>query len=382
MNNKSQHAGALELENLVKEFRISNTQVVRAVDGVSLSIAPGEFVTLLGPSGCGKTTTLRMLAGFEFPTSGRVRLDGRDITDTPPDSRQMTMVFQSYALFPHLNVFENIAYGLRLKKLRETEIREQVDMVLHLVNMVGAENRPPHQLSGGQQQRVALARALVMKPKVLLFDEPLSNLDAKLRVQMRLELRRLQRRLGVTAVYVTHDQAEAMSLSDRIVVMQAGRVEQVDLPHRIYSHPETVFVADFIGRANFVPAHIDSIDKLDHATVRVLGHQLCLPSPPGSKVNDLVYVVIRPEAIRLGNKSSKSPAQGEVVTMAYLGAVAEYEIEVENQMLFVLEYAPTYLHQEGTPVTIELFEPFVRLLPRKPSTGETSPASAPVQDGK
>ncbi|MBE9473168.1 MAG: ABC transporter ATP-binding protein, partial [Chloroflexi bacterium] len=240
----------LVLDNLVKTF--GRRGQVRAVNRLSLEIHQGEFVTLLGPSGCGKTTTLRLIAGFEFPTSGRILLDGEVINDLPPNKRPMAMVFQNYALFPHMSVFDNISYGLKVKRQPPDLIRESVEIVMQLMNLVGLGDRMPHQLSGGQQQRVALARALVMQPRVLLFDEPLSNLDAKLRVQMRVEIRRLQQRLGITTVYVTHDQAEAMSLSDRVVVIRDGQIEQVGTPSEIYQQPASLFVADFIGRANFI----------------------------------------------------------------------------------------------------------------------------------
>ncbi|MCL7453187.1 MAG: ABC transporter ATP-binding protein, partial [Anaerolineae bacterium] len=225
----------LLLEDVVKVFagRGGSGEVV-AVDHVDIEIQEGELVTLLGPSGCGKTTTLRLIAGFEFPTQGIIRLDGQVINDEPPHKRNMSMVFQSYAVFPHLSVYENIAYGLNVQRLSKTEVRRRVAQVLELVELTGLENRAPNQLSGGQQQRVALARALVMEPKVLLMDEPLSNLDAKLREQMRTEIRRIQKRLGITSVYVTHDQVEAMTLSDRIVVMNLGRIEQVGSPTEIY----------------------------------------------------------------------------------------------------------------------------------------------------
>ncbi|HRF48368.1 MAG TPA: ABC transporter ATP-binding protein [Anaerolineales bacterium] len=360
--------GSLELRNVIKEFASPGHQSpVRAVDGVTLTIEPGEFITLLGPSGCGKTTTLRMLAGFEFPTSGQILLDGQDITVVPPNQRQMTMVFQSYALFPHLSVFENIAYGLRLKHLRESEVREQVDIVLHLINLTGMDARSPHQLSGGQQQRVALARALVMKPKVLLFDEPLSNLDAKLRLQMRMELRRLQRRLGVTAVYVTHDQAEAMSLSDRIVVMRAGRVEQVGLPREIYAEPQTAFVADFIGRANFVPTTVEALDG-DHARVSALGQTLTVPAHAGLGQGSEAYLVIRPDALQIVPTTESGAAPGEIVGAAYLGQTAEYDIEVGNQALFVVDYTPSQVHTEGAAVGLRLNQTQLRLLPRQDPT--------------
>ncbi len=229
----------LLLENLVKEFVGRGGEgIVRAVDQANIVIEEGEFVTLLGPSGCGKTTTLRLIAGFEFPTEGRIVLDGEEINQQPPNQRDMAMVFQSYAIFPHLNVFENIAYGLKIQRLGKKVIQEKVRQVLELTELTGLENRPPNALSGGQQQRVALARALVMEPKVLLMDEPLSNLDAKLREIMRTEIRRIQQTLGITSIYVTHDQIEAMTLSDRIVVMNEGRIEQIGPPPEIYRRPK------------------------------------------------------------------------------------------------------------------------------------------------
>ncbi|RMF80390.1 MAG: ABC transporter ATP-binding protein, partial [Chloroflexi bacterium] len=253
-------SGRLDLEAVTKTFvdRDGHGEV-KAVNNVSLSINEGEFVTLLGPSGCGKTTTLRLVAGFELPTDGRIVLDGVNIANQPPDKRDMAMVFQSYALFPHMSVFDNVSYGLKVRRMSGATIKKKVDAVLELVGLTGLGDRQPNQLSGGQQQRVALARALVVEPRVLLFDEPLSNLDAKLRVQMRSEIRQLQRRLNITSVYVTHDQVEAMALSDRIVIMNAGRIEQIGVPSQIYRYPQTRFVADFIGRANFVETEIEAV---------------------------------------------------------------------------------------------------------------------------
>ncbi len=266
----------LELENIVKTFSSrGGVGEVTAVNGVSLGIKEGELVTLLGPSGCGKTTTLRLIAGFEFPTEGRILLDGSLINDLPPHKRDMSMVFQSYAIFPHLNVYENVAYGLNVQRRPKKEIEDRVARALGLVELTGLENRAPNQLSGGQQQRVALARALIMEPKVLLMDEPLSNLDAKLRLQMRTEIRRIQQQLGITSVYVTHDQVEAMTLSDRIVVMNDGAIEQIGAPTEVYRYPRTHFVADFIGRANFVSAVVRGYDK-DSLVVEALGQQLPL----------------------------------------------------------------------------------------------------------
>ncbi|HOG47287.1 MAG TPA: ABC transporter ATP-binding protein [Anaerolineae bacterium] len=355
---------SLVLESLTKVFDEKARTPVRAVDGVSLSIARGELITLLGPSGCGKTTTLRIIAGFEFPTSGRILLDGRDISQVPPNKRETGMVFQSYALFPHLSVFENVAYGLQLQKRSTAEIKDAVDVVLHLMNLVGMEQRMPHQLSGGQQQRVALARALVVKPKLLLFDEPLSNLDAKLRVQMRTEIRHLQQRLGITGVYVTHDQTEAMTLSDRIVVMNKGRVEQVGTPTEIYQRPASVFVADFIGRANFVESRAATV-QAECAMVRVLGQMLHLPCPEGVRAGNEVYAVLRPEAVRLSEPREGLP-QGQVRQATYLGSQVEYEVEVGDQMLTVVDYEPWSGHvfAEGAQVAISFRHDSVCLLPQ------------------
>src|SRR5512136_2941419 len=290
----------LVLDHLTKKFPARGKQVgeVSAVDDVSISIEKGQFVTLLGPSGCGKTTTLRLIAGFEFPTSGRISLDGQRLEDVPPNRRDMAMVFQSYAIFPHLTVFENIAYGLKIKKLSGDEIKRKVSGVMALTELQGLENRAPNQLSGGQQQRVALARALVMEPKLLLMDEPLSNLDAKLREQMRTEIRRIQKRLGITSVYVTHDQVEAMTLSDQVVVMNQGKIEQIGPPTEIYRRPRSRFVADFIGRANFVQGTV--LERRDGQLVLdSLGAALTAPTSAEYAKGEVVTLVARPEMIEI-----------------------------------------------------------------------------------
>ena len=311
---------------------------VTAVDDVSLEIEKGQFVTLLGPSGCGKTTTLRLIAGFEFPTSGRITLDGHRLEDVPPNRRDMAMVFQSYAIFPHLSVFENIAYGLKIKKLPAAEIRRRVEDVMALTQLTGLHDRAPNQLSGGQQQRVALARALVVEPKVLLFDEPLSNLDAKLREQMRTEIRRIQQRLQITSVYVTHDQAEAMTLSDLIVVMQrrthrAGRHRPGPLPAagqpvrgRLYRHGQLPAPARSFPRA------------LTRATSWSRDTSCRAPVPGGQFSRDAdVTVVVRPEAVELHDDEG---LPGIVRRVAYLGAVIEYDVEAAGQMVAVTVYDP------------------------------------------
>ncbi len=356
----------LSLQNLVKKFPArGGSGEVLAVDHVNLDIERGEFITLLGPSGCGKTTTLRLIAGFEFPTSGRIVLDGRDIASLSPDKREMSMVFQSYAIFPHLSVFENIAYGLKIKKLPKDEIRRKVAQVLELTDLVGLENRAPNQLSGGQQQRVALARALVMEPKVLLLDEPLSNLDAKLREQMRVELRRIQSQLGITSVYVTHDQVEAMALSDRIVVMNQGRIEQVGAPWEVYRQPANEFVANFIGRANFVDGEVAGVEG-DRLVVKALGGIMDIPQPPDARQpGDHVRLVVRPEAIILDGRSDDGfPAI--VRRSTYLGSLIEYDLEVSGQLLVATEsdVIRASIYPEGSELHISFYKDAVYCLPK------------------
>lgn len=355
----------LLLENLVKEFVGRGGEgIVRAVDQVNVTIEEGEFVTLLGPSGCGKTTTLRLIAGFEFPTEGRIVLDGEAINDQPPNQRDMAMVFQSYAIFPHLNVFENIAYGLKIQRLSKDVIRQKVRQVLELTELTGLENRQPNALSGGQQQRVALARALVMEPKVLLMDEPLSNLDAKLREVMRTEIRRIQQTLGITSVYVTHDQVEAMTLSDRIVVMNQGRIEQIGTPPDIYRRPQTAFVADFIGSTNFVEATVQGIDG-DTVALEVFGKTLTVPAPQDAlNKGQSVKLVLRPEAIQVVEQGD-GHYQGIVRWSSYLGSLVEYQIEVSGQQLFITDSDPrhTVIHAQGHEVGVQVLEDCLYILP-------------------
>ena len=327
-------AARLTLRGLVKRYS-ADPAVAPAVESIDLDIEPGEFITLLGPSGCGKTSTLRMIAGFETLTEGAIELDGVDIAGMPPNRRPMSMVFQSYALFPHLSVRDNVSYGLKLKRMSARRIVEDVDGILAIMNLSGLADRAPHQLSGGQQQRVALARALVMRPKVLLFDEPLSNLDAKLRVQMRAEVRRLHDDFGHTSIYVTHDQDEAMTMSDRIVVMSKGRIEQVGAPSEVYRRPASMFVADFIGRANFLDADVEEVHGDGTATAAVLGDSLRVPAHPDVVVGDTAQLLVRPESVRLSAGAAERSDRvtgdvGRVLNTVFYGSTVEYEIETDS----------------------------------------------------
>ncbi len=319
----------VELREVTKVF----DNGVVAVDRVSLQIYRGEFFSLLGPSGCGKTTTLRMIAGFEHPTSGDIFIEGRPVGDTPPYRRNVNTVFQNYALFPHMTVFENVAFGLRMKRVPRHEIGQRVREALQLVRLSGFEERYPRQLSGGQQQRVALARALVNRPRVLLLDEPLGALDLKLRKEMQLELKHLQMTVGITFIYVTHDQEEALTMSDRIAVMSAGRVLQVGTPVEIYERPTSRFVADFIGESNFLKGTVEAIDG-QSATVLVAGRypvRTVLPQPVPLRTE--VTVAIRPEKIRLiaGDQASDFPSvQGRISEVIYIGTDTFYVVQVNE----------------------------------------------------
>ncbi len=307
-----------------------------AVKDTSLTIEPGSFVTLLGPSGCGKTTTLRMIAGFESPDEGEIYLGDEAINALTPNKRDTAMVFQSYALLPHYNVFDNVAYGLKLRKVPADEIKNRVMHILDLVELTGMEARMTNQLSGGQQQRVALARALVIEPSVLLFDEPLSNLDAKLRVSMRTEIRRIQQEVGITAVYVTHDQSEAMALSDNIIVMNKGVVAQMGTPQEIYYHPVSEFVADFIGEANFLKGTMDCLDG-DHAVLRVEGHPARVPAKEGMEPGKEYTVVLRPESAALRDEGGLPCT---VTLSCFMGSYQNYHVTVGNTLVKLTDYNP------------------------------------------
>ncbi|MBN2658434.1 MAG: ABC transporter ATP-binding protein [Spirochaetales bacterium] len=344
----------LKLEGLTKVFPDKNTGSIKAVDDFSLAVERGEFVTLLGPSGCGKTTILRMLAGFETPTGGKISLRGKDITGMPPSERSMTMVFQSYALFPHLNIYDNIAYGLKIQKKSQDIIRNEVAMACQTVNLVGLEKRFPGQLSGGQQQRVALARALVVKPEIILFDEPLSNLDLKLRARTRMEIKRVQNMLGITVIYVTHDQSEALSMSDRLVVMNRGKAIQCGTPEEVYCRPDNIFTADFLGNANFIGASVEEVDE-HRVTVRVQNKHIVIRDLAGDFTEgEDVHLAIRPESVEIS--SEPSDFTGTVDVSSFLGAETEYRIEFDGSFIKVNQSnrnEPARLYRTGEKVYLK-----------------------------
>ena len=324
---------------------------VVAVDEVSFKIEAGKLVTLLGPSGCGKTTTLRMIAGLDMATKGRVFIGDVDVTKLPATDRDVSMVFQSYALFPHMTVGENIGYGLKVSGMNKSEINDRSEDGLKLVGLTGYGTRLPSELSGGQQQRVAVARALVLEPQVLLFDEPLSNLDAKLRRQVREEIRDIQSNLGLTVVYVTHDQEEALAVSDRIIVMKNAEIAQEGTPRELYEEPADLFVADFIGDANVVTAEISSIDG-DWANVRVGHAETRLPSrgmKPGS-----TQVAIRPESLQISDKDEPGSIEAEVVKATYLGSHMEYTLDTAVGELFVVEPDISNAISIGSTISVRL----------------------------
>jgi len=309
----------LELTDIEKRFGET-----AAVTGFNLKAEKGEFVSFLGPSGCGKTTTLRMIAGFEQPTSGSIVLDGTDITYRPPNRRNVGMVFQSYALFPNMTVAGNIGFGMKIKGRSKDEIRKRVGELLELINLPDKGGRYPYQLSGGQQQRVALARALAIEPSVLLLDEPLSALDAKIRVALRLEIRQIQRQLGITTVYVTHDQEEALSLSDRVVVMSEGRMEQVGTPFEIYNFPATPFVASFVGTLSLLPATV--VDG-PGGRVKVAGQEIRIARPIEFAAGKTVSVALRPEMASLGTSTDgANNVQGRVTDVSFLGSIVRIRV--------------------------------------------------------
>ncbi|MDF1601635.1 ABC transporter ATP-binding protein [Mesorhizobium sp. YIM 152430] len=354
----------IEVEKLSKIFG-SGDDAVRALDDVSLTIPENEFFTLLGPSGCGKTTLLRMIAGFEQPTSGRIRLGGSDIADLPPNKRPVNTVFQSYALFPHMTVAQNIGFALKMLGKPKAEIEATVSEMLKLVKMEPMANRRPAQISGGQQQRVALARALAPRPRVLLLDEPLSALDLKLRKEMQVELKRLQAETGITFIFVTHDQEEALTMSDRIAVMSAGKVLQVGPPREIYNHPAERFVADFIGDTNFIAGKVERANG-QSATVRLSSGQALdagLPKGLSPSEGDQVTLVVRPEHAKL---AADGPLKGTVENAVYFGTDTHFHVRLDTGDLFILRSQnaamPAGLPDTGDAVSIAIPEGAVQVV--------------------
>jgi ABC-type Fe3+/spermidine/putrescine transport system ATPase subunit len=358
------------LDHVTKTFLHRVKGRITAVDDVHLDLRPGELLTLLGPSGCGKTTTLRMVAGFEKPTQGRILIGGEDVTHLMVNQRDLGFVFQNYALFPHLSIFENVAYGLRVKRQRPAEIARAVEEVLEMVGLAGYEHQFPNQLSGGEQQRVALARAIVIRPQVLLFDEPLSNLDAKLRVHTRAEIRNLQKTLRITALYVTHDQEEAMAISDRIAVMNHGRIVQVGSAEELYYRPQTDFVAKFIGKINALPAVVQATAG-EALAITLFGQGYSVPrrgrtAAPG----DPVRVFVRPEVVALTADPARGHFPAVVQERTFLGEKVEYVLEADGERLGATAFAAevSALHAPGAAVGVHLQPDHLMILPEEEPT--------------
>lgn len=348
------------IKNMTKIFVTNKNTQVLAVDNVNLDIKPGEFVTLLGPSGCGKTTILRMVAGFETLTKGEIFIGDDDVANLTPDKRDTALVFQNYALFPHMNVYDNIAYGLKLQKLSKGEVKKRVERILKLMKMEDFSDRVPSQMSGGQQQRVSLARALVMEPGVLLFDEPLSNLDAKLRIHMRDEIRKIQQQVGITSLYVTHDQSEAMGLSDKVVIMKDGIIQQVGTPKDIYQKPANEFVAGFIGKANI----IDGIIKEKYNNLYKVSIDNVVYEVISNKEYDIgkqVRIVIRPESIIIGKDDFKT----SVTKSRFMGENHEYEVNWKGKSINIGQANPfgKRAYQIGEIMNIGLDNKSLHILP-------------------
>jgi len=368
--------GEVQLVGLVKRF-----EDVTAVDGIDVHIPGGEFFSLLGPSGCGKTTTLRLVAGFEQPTEGRILVDGADMARTPPHRRNVNTVFQSYALFPFLSVYDNVAFGLRYKHVPKGEVRRKVMDALALVQLERFEKRRPAQLSGGQQQRVALARALVLEPSVLLLDEPLGALDAKLRKALQIELKALQEKVGVTFVYVTHDQEEALAMSDRLAVMSGGRIEQAGTPTEVYEEPATTFVADFLGVSNLMSAQAEGSAGDGRCRIR-LGDFTLVACRGQTRSTGPVKIVIRPERVRLEPHGSPGDNRlpGMVERLVYLGPVTQLIVRLahgETVQVVLQNGGQPVPYEQGTPVAAHLPDEALRVLPDAPAP-EVDPDAAPL----
>ena len=359
---------SLVLKDVTKTFPERHGGIFNAVDKVNIEVAKGEMVTFLGPSGCGKTTTLRMIAGFVSPTSGSITIAGKDMTSVPVNERAIGFVFQNYALFPHMTIYKNVGYGLKARGEKDADIHDKIINALKLVGLSGDENRYPNQLSGGEQQRVALARVIVMEPSLLLMDEPLSNLDAKLRIHMRTEIRRIQKALGTTCLYVTHDQSEALTVSDRIVVMSRGKVEQIGTPLEIYGSPASTFVADFIGQANIVPAKVQKIEgDMITASIssvnEVTARRGCAVSPA---VNADVFFVVRPENISVQDKDAGS-VKAVVQTSVFVGSHVEYDLLFNEKTAIKasVDFKPDMkLYQSGDIVSLGFDEKTTLFLDR------------------
>ena len=360
MNNS---AVGVEIKNLTKTFPAfdNKNKEIYAANNISLSIKPGELVTLLGPSGCGKTSLLRMVAGFLTPTSGEIFIGDKEISRIPPNKRNVGMMFQSYALFPHLTVFENVAYGLKLKHMNQKEIVERVRSMLQLMQIEEYVNRFPNEISGGQQQRVALARAVVTEPSVLLFDEPLSNLDAKLREYMRGELRKIQKRVGITSIYVTHDQSEAMAISDKVIIMRSGKIEQTGTAMDIYAHPVNKFVAGFIGKASFIkPDSVLSVSG-GKAKIVLFGKEITIPASDNCNASEECTCMLRPEDIKIV-KDGRFTAK--IVSKAYFGQYIQHFLDINGQEVEQMDFSQSNAFlNEGDEIHVELLEESLRLLP-------------------
>lgn len=339
----------VRLENVSKKF--DKTYVIK---NLSLDIYEGEFITLLGASGCGKTTILRMISGLDSVTSGNVYIDDKDVTNIDPTKREVNTIFQNFALFPHMTVYDNVSFGLKMQKVNKDEIDKRVKKSIKLVKLDGFEDRYPRELSGGQQQRVAIARGIVMNPKVLLLDESLCSLDLKLKRQMQIELKKIQKKLGITFIYVTHDQDEALTMSDRIVIINKGVIEQIDTPQNIYNYPKTTFVADFIGESNILSGTITNV-KNQITEVKINNNiKLSIPSDDNDKVEDKINILVRPENIKVSSNVLKESITGIVTDIIYDGAINKLFIEIDEELILKANIQDEIDFKEGDQVYLKI----------------------------